>query len=902
MQQNFITGNEFTLFDIEDNAIAYSKSCALSVKQKLIDTTTKSDNGWAKSIIGSRDFSIRFNGLVSFNEEFNLKYFNDRIITGEPFFIRFGVKQEDFDYSFYGEVSVESININADQDEAVNFEGVLKGVGELNYTNEGTPEQSGYIKAETDPVFRGSAAYTITNQNKLDWTNAANKIFQSVEGEVIEGEVRQIKLIFGLKDGSKYSTQFPVGTNSGGSNGDGTINTLSFANGILTVNNKSISLDNRYQTIGDYVTKVFLSTNHYTKTEADAKYYLATNPDGFIKSSYVDNNFYNRTQSDSRYLQAENDTLDSVAGRGNSTTYDLITSGKLEGNSGKFNTLLSIPKVAPDLNGSGGEAYFYFGLPASNGIPSTGGGGSSTLAQLLDVTLSSPASGQSLVFNGSKWINKIVTVDLSNYLELSSAATIPTNANFAIGYDGVRNFIQSHSGKNLDLNPEGNSVTIGGKYLGDFIYRNSITGSEIVSGYSQPPSTDIGVSQMLRWKNYGNGHVIFDASQGTSPSGTNINNTNAQQNWSQTYPTLMGWNGVSTYGVRVDSARTSDTWGGRSADLTTYQPISSLGILGVSADGVVRLSGQQGTRDFLALGSGAYSEKTQLWSATHPNDYYISNSWDGIFWQLKSNHGSPVNVGHSDNSTLLDGFARSIDATAYGIVQRDVNGYINSNYFRSTRGEDNITAAQYLFDSGDGYIRKKNVYATAAEITGVSRHWALPNHSDGVAYHNGTLELVNNVTRPSLGLHWAGVVASTISIEASGRIAIMNNPGTSYENLIANQIISGADIQATTFVSANNYVTGGRVWSGYDSGVAGAISANNWFRSSGQTGWINDSYGGGIYMVDSSWLRTYGSKNFYCDREIQATTVRVNNNLIIPSAPPVNPEGGVAYFYFGLPN
>lgn len=65
----------------------------------------------------------------------------------------------------------------------------------------------------------------------------------------------------------------------------------------------------------------------------------------------------------------------------------------------------------------------------------------------------------------------------------------------------------------------------------------------------------------LAWKNYGNNHTIFDASNSTSPSGTGVNDTNADIGWSASYPTLMGWNGVNTYGVRVDSARVSDSAG-----------------------------------------------------------------------------------------------------------------------------------------------------------------------------------------------------------------------------------------------------------------------------------------------------------------------------------------------------
>jgi hypothetical protein len=62
----------------------------------------------------------------------------------------------------------------------------------------------------------------------------------------------------------------------------------------------------------------------------------------------------------------------------------------------------------------------------------------------------------------------------------------------------------------------------------------------------------------LAWKNYSNNHTIFDASNSTTPSGTSCNNVNPVVTWTGSYPTLMGWNGSETYGVRVDSSRVSD--------------------------------------------------------------------------------------------------------------------------------------------------------------------------------------------------------------------------------------------------------------------------------------------------------------------------------------------------------
>jgi len=86
------------------------------------------------------------------------------------------------------------------------------------------------------------------------------------------------------------------------------------------------------------------------------------------------------------------------------------------------------------------------------------------------------------------------------------------------------------------------------------------------------------VANMLSWKNYGNGHVIFDASNATSPTGAAVNSTNSANVWTASYPTLMGWNGSSTYGVRVDSARLADLASGLtgSPNITTGTITSGL--------------------------------------------------------------------------------------------------------------------------------------------------------------------------------------------------------------------------------------------------------------------------------------------------------------------------------------
>lgn len=51
-----------------------------------------------------------------------------------------------------------------------------------------------------------------------------------------------------------------------------------------------------------------------------------------------------------------------------------------------------------------------------------------------------------------------------------------------------------------------------------------------------------------------------------------------------------------------------------------------------------------------------------------------------------------------------------------------------------------------------------------------------------------------------------------------------------------------------------------RIVLGLEPGVDNSIGCSNWFRSSGATGWYSVDYGGGIYMNDTTFVRTYNDK------------------------------------------
>ena len=494
---------------------------------------------------------------------------------------------------------------------------------------------------------------------------------------------------------------------------------------------------------------------------------------------------------------------------------------------------------------------------------------------------------------------------------------------------------------------------------------------------------------MLSWKNYGNGHVIFDASNSTSPSGTAVSNSTPQSLWSPSFPTLMGWNGGSTYGVRVDSSRLADSatnWGGFQGDFNSVSTSFDYMVVRDSGAGRVKLGDSTAVRSWLGLGSAAYLNASQ-------------------------------------------------SSIANNIVQRDGNGYINTSYIYYATAVDDGSPLEQFAGFGGSYLRKYSIGATKSalglgssayvnetlgsilakgETTGGYRIRA--TGGSGTNYTTSNIELLGSGRAPNISFHYAGVVASNITIESSGRIAIMNNPGTGYENFIAKDItatgvligasatfsaqlnaqqgrfagwytggsshaveigVSGSDgvvisydrttslykplfIQGATITFAGPstfqssiYVTGdsrtiygpNSTWGAslsiggngnnastlrasiaatdgnihldpangssstylnFYSGAGGVIFGNGgqstvasinslgtftgtsviapniytsggWYYSQGGTGWYNNTYGGGIYMSDSSWVRVYNGKGFLVDSTVVATNFKANS-------------------------
>jgi len=171
---------------------------------------------------------------------------------------------------------------------------------------------------------------------------------------------------------------------------------------------------------------------------------------------------------------------------------------------------------------------------------------------------------------------QVMSLDASGNLTVSGTITAPLsgNATTATTLQTARTIggVSFNGSANINLpgvNAAGNQSTTG----------NASTATTFsTTRVDYKGVTDGAVSGQLMWKNYGNQHTIFDASNSTSPSGSAVSNANSTVAWAATYPTLMGWNGTQTYGVRVDSSRVSDSTTGNAATATTLQTTRSISL------------------------------------------------------------------------------------------------------------------------------------------------------------------------------------------------------------------------------------------------------------------------------------------------------------------------------------
>jgi hypothetical protein len=269
------------------------------------------------------------------------------------------------------------------------------------------------------------------------------------------------------------------------------------------------------------------------------------------------------------------------------------------------------------------------------------------------------------------------------------------------------------------------------------------------------------------------------------------------------------------------------------------------------------------TRDWTIIGTGDRGAGLQVNDISGAKYAIYAGGYDLTFGKhVSSNNTYTTAMGiYAANATDSSPYVQATHSLRAPIFydSNDTNYYIDP----STSG-----TSAYL--RGNILINKANSTGTAIEINSVrDSSWALEFTTNDVGNDNFSGFWVGSNGYPDMRLRREG---STVN-------ALISSWERSYTT---HGFTDSTDMRAPIFYDSNNtayYVdpastsvmndisngsSNGSISYGYDvSSTPNTIGVSNWFRSSGDTGWYSGTYGGGIYMSDTTWIRTYNSKKYY---------------------------------------
>lgn len=227
------------------------------------------------------------------------------------------------------------------------------------------------------------------------------------------------------------------------------------------------------------------------------------------------------------------------------------------------------------------------------------------------------------------------------------------------------------------------------------------------------------------------------------------------------------------------------------------------------------------------------------------------------------------------------------------------------NYARGVFGDWCVMLSNFGGSPGDGHLAAAVFYADASVNDDFLHRTANADHqlnsmSTNIDMQNNNLDNVRvlNIPNGGNGINLGGSYlygdsANLATRSASGNLYIQSLAGAAGSIVQVHNIVGDS---TSLFTAKNMSVTstlyaGGAVTSAGDVTAAGASYSSNWFRSYGNTGWYSQTYGGGWYMSDGAWVRSYADKNVYTGGEIRGGTIHSTGNVVADGALVVNGQG-----------
>lgn len=459
-----------------------------------------------------------------------------------------------------------------------------------------------------------------------------------------------------------------------------------------------------------------------------------------------------------------------------------------------------------------------------------------------------------------KWVRILDELNYTSYVNPANFVTsLGTNGNYVtwtkngttnnltVPYASYAGYLQSHDTRSVNNTP--GQFSSGARFQ---FKRNSVDGLNNGGTYHG----------ILHFKPYG-GTTDFSGGQTHQLGFTDSGNLYMRTSTSST-----AWGSWKL----ILNQNTAD---GRYVTLTTNQTVS----------GIKTFSRQQkftvatGTSPFTVSSTTVVSNlNADLLDGYHAASFYqygyvmfaktidASGLSTSTYYPVTFSIGSHSNVRIECRVSLNSGTKPSWSTHASGFSVRKI-WEVNGSGWGTNPVNRRILVSDYAFANADpvrGVGQLTNSSVEYVYVRGGGKYLFYISHNIGATLRTSTYTTNSQSVSPTTTAP-AAISTPTLTF-AAGKFSTL-----SYKPLTG---VNTVYIPTNTSHLTNDsgFWTGTRYWANVAVSTSSSTSTSptfstaytsNWFRSTGSTGWYSQTYGGGIYMTDTTYVRVYNGKRFY---------------------------------------
>jgi hypothetical protein len=438
--------------------------------------------------------------------------------------------------------------------------------------------------------------------------------------------------------------------------------------------------------------------------------------------------------------------------------------------------------------------------------------------------------------------------------------------------DDIRLLLRDNGGSiDVDLRPDGDSYIMGNVGIGTV---SPISALDVRSSSNWRPLTVGGDG--------GTDLVVIGNASGIPTIGGHNSTVSA---WTNLAINPGGGNvgiGTTSPSAKLDVNGTVNIVGSSAHNLRiaqSNQPASYFFDLDVdtAVNGRLNIKNQLGNEIFSisrdgVVGIGTTTPASKL--VVYGGDIQVETGMGRFKGWYNAGSGLAAEIGMSGGEGYVIAYNRTTSAyspinlsTGTNILRLPTSGAATLNNGLTVTGT--VTATQFV-GGGAGLTGITATDSTKVAKAGDTMSGALTVSASVGPTSTGVLNVTNAIDSGSSGTYFGAKITGSSATFTNGSIATSTalyltggNTGHANNLSYALQAVAGSGIGSEYAAYFGGNVGINTTAPGYALDVVGDSRVQGYLRTTGSSGWINETQGGGWYMSDTSWIRTYGSKSIY---------------------------------------